>query len=364
MLLIAVQMFVNLQQLLKEGRTNKEGYDYVPITKTITNETMGQPEKNLFNTQELAELKKQPFIEGVSPLTANEFRVKLGVGAMLPFSTDLFLESLDQDFIDTLPPQFNWKEGETQVPMILSLDFLEMYNVFAPSQGLPQVSKETAMGIPLQIICYDRSGQETRFGGNIVAFSSRVQSVLVPKEFLEWANAQFTGQPPTGFSRLFLKLKDVNNPQLLRFLGSKHYNINRDTTLLGRNKMLLQGFFSGLAVFGLLVIILALMLFSFYLQLVIARSRESLQLLLTLGYSPQWLGNKLSKRFVPVYVIIVLACLGITQVAQLAFHRFLVSERPELTPVVHWAVLLTALVLILLAVFANKRMVNRLLQRL
>jgi hypothetical protein len=48
-------------------------------------------------------------------------------------------------------------------------------------------------------------------------------------------------------------------------------------------KQIFQGIFSGLAVFGVMVIILALLLFSFYLQLVIARSRESLKLLLEWG---------------------------------------------------------------------------------
>ena len=63
-------------------------------------------------------------------------------------------------------------------------------------------------------------------------------------------------------------------------------------------KQIFQGIFSGLAVFGLLVVILALLLFSFYLQLVIARSRDSLKLLLALGYSPALVEQK---RITPVY---------------------------------------------------------------
>jgi hypothetical protein len=364
LLLCSIQMFTNIQKLLKEGSIRKDGFDFVSITKNITNETMGQPEKNLFNETEINELKQQSFIEGVSPLVANEFRVKLSAGSMLPFSTDMFLETLDNDFIDTLPPNFVWSEGQKNIPIILSSDFFEIYNVFAPGQGLPQVSKETATGIPVQITCYGTNFNEYIFTGKIIAFSDRINSVLVPKTFLEWANKHLSNQTEIKAGRLFLKLKDVNDPKLIQFLDAKNYKINSDKTLLGRNKIILQGIFSGLAIFGLLVVILALMLFSFYLQLLIARSKQSLELLLTLGYSPAWLGKNVSKRFIPVYVVIVFAAVIITQIMQWSFHQFIMFNRPELSSFLHWTVWLTALLLILLSSITNFRLVKKLLYRL
>lgn len=360
LLLCSVQMFINIQQLLKEGSIRKDGFDFVSITKNITNETMGQPEKNLFHADEIEALKQQPFIAGVSPLLANDFRVQLSAGNVLPFSTDMFLEALDNDFIDTLPPNFTWKEGDQQIPIILSSDFFEIYNIFAPGQGLPQLSKETAMGIPVQITCYGRDNAFT-FSGRIVAFSDRVNSVLVPKNFLQWANKTFAHKERQDASRLFLKLKDVNDPHLVRYLDGQDYVISRDKTLLGRNKIVLQGIFSGLGIFGLLVVILALMLFSFYLQLVIARSRQNLELLLTLGYSPRWLGKNVSNQFVPVYIFIVLAALLCTQIMQWAFHHFVMFNRPELSSFVNWMVVLLAAALVLMAIVTNARLVKKLL---
>ncbi|MBO9619358.1 MAG: hypothetical protein J7539_10020 [Niabella sp.] len=363
LLLCSVQMFINIQQLLKKGSIRKDGFDFVSITKNITNETMGQPEKNLFQQSDVEDVKKQPFIAGVSPLLANDFRIQLSAGNVVPFSTDLFLEALDNDFIDTLPPSFKWQEGERNIPIILSSDFFEIYNIFAPGQGLPQLSKESAMGMPVVITCYGRDNA-VNFTGRIVAFSDRVNSVLVPKNFLQWANQTFSARNREQASRLFLKLKDVNDPQLVRYLDAKHYVVNKDKTLLGRNKIVLQGIFSALGIFGLLVVVLALLLFSFYLQLVIARSRESLQLLLTLGYSPQWLGKNVSRQFVPVYIIIVTAALLLTQLIQWAFHAFVLYNRPELSTPLHWLVLALALLLILLAISTNTRLVRKLLYKL
>ncbi len=363
LLLSALQMYINIQQLVTEGSIRKDGYDFISITKTVTNETMGKPEKNIFSRVEIEELKAQPFITGVAPLIPNRFRVRLSAGDILPFRTDLFIESLDNEFLDTLPPSFSWQEGQEFLPIILSADFFEMYNVFAPGQDLPQISKETAGGIPVFITC-EGNGLEQQFTGRIVAFSDRVNSVLVPEAFLTWANSTFSQEQKMEAPRLFIKTKDASDPGLVQFLQSKNYKVNRDKTLLGRNKIIVERILSGLGLFGLLVVLLALMLFSFYLQLVIARSRDNLALLLILGYSPQWLGIRVTRRFLPVYMLIVLLALALTQALQWAFYALVMDRRSELSGLLHWTVFLLALLLVILSLVTNYRLVQKLLYRI
>ncbi|HEX2606276.1 MAG TPA: hypothetical protein VHK91_02810, partial [Flavisolibacter sp.] len=358
LLLCSIQMYINIQQLLTKNSIRKNGFDFISMTKRVTNETMGQPDKNVFLENEIQEVRAQKFIDGVAPLVANEFHVQLSAGGLL--RTDLFLESLENDFIDTLPPSFQWSMGDLHIPVILSSDFLEAYNVFAPGQGLPQISRETAMGIPVQINCSGQ-GHQLTFQGNIVAFSDRVNSVLVPKNFLDWANSRFGEMKQKGPSRLFIKIRDADNADFLNFVDRKGYSINKDRTRFGRTKQTLQAIFSGLGIFGLLVVVMALLLFSFYLQLVIARSKDSLQLLLILGYSPKWLGNKVSRQFIPVYFFIVLSALVVTEVIQWCFHHFAMYDRPDISSWVHWSVGVVALALIAIAIFTNFRLVKRLL---
>jgi len=363
LLLCSAQMYVNVQGILQRNQVQKSGYDFISVTRKVTDATMGQPEKNRFHAPQIAEMNRQPFVEDVAPLLANRFRVQLTGGELIPFSTDLFLESLNEAFIDTIPPAFSWEPGQRLVPLILSSDFLEGYNVFAPGQGLPQVSAETASGIPLMITCSGQ-GRQQQFFARVVAFSDRVNSVLVPPAFLEWANRQFGEGPEAGSNRVFLKTKDANDPQLLSFLNERGYKVNNDRTKFGRTRQVLQGIFTGLGLFGLLVVVLAMMLFSFYLQLVIARSRPSLELLLLLGYSPRWLSRKVSARFIPVYMLIVLAALGATQLMQWAFHQLVMYNRPELNTVVHWIVPALALLLIGISAIANYRLVRQQMTRL
>jgi hypothetical protein len=364
LLLCSIQMFVNIQDLIGGGdAVRKNGYDYISITKNVTNESMGRPELNAFSRQEMQEISRQPFVDSLAPLIANDFRVQLSAGAVISFKTDLFLETLEEEFIDTVPPTFRWEEGQSNIPVIIASDFLEVYNVFAPSEGLPQISPETASGVPVLITC-SGNGLEQTYSARIVAFSDRVNSVLVPKSFLDWANEKFGKGVPESASRLFIKTRDANDPNVLTYLDSKNYRVNKDRTKFGRAKQTLQGIFSGLGVFGVMVVVMALMLFSFYLQLVIARSRDSLQLLLTLGYSPKWLSNNVSKQFIPVYFFVVLGALAITQLIQWLFHKGVMYGREELNTPVHWSVAATAVFLIALSIYTNYSLVRKLVNRL
>lgn len=359
LLLVSIQMFINLDQLLHKINTRKNGFDFISISKKINDEN--QTVKNVFTNTEIEELKSKPFVDGVAPLIANEFRVHISASGI--FGTDLFLETLENEFIDTVPASFQWQQGQMIVPLIISSDFLEAYNVFAPGNGLPQMSAETATRIPITIEC---SGQGKRLSlqGHIVAFSDRINSVLVPKSFLDWANQNLGEVAEHGATRLFIKTKDANNPDFLSYLDQKNYLVNKDKTRLGRTKQTLQAVFSGLGVFGLLVVVMALMLFSFYLQLLIARSRDNLQLLLLLGYSPNWLSKNVSKQFIPVYIFIVLAALALTQLLQWAFHHTVMYDRPELSSLVNWVVVVIAVGLIILSIITNYRLVRRLLYKL
>jgi ABC-type lipoprotein release transport system permease subunit len=364
LLLCSIQMFTNIQQLLKGNTARKNGFDYIAVTKKVTNESMGQTEKNLFTESDIVDLKSKSFIEDVAPLVATDFKLELSGGTILPFSTDLFLESIRPDFLDTLPPDFQWQEGKNEIPLIVSSDFLEVFNVFAPAYGYSQISRETASGIPVVITCYGAGGIKQDFTAKIVAFTDRINSTLAPLSFIEWANEKFGGQSATHYSRLYIKTKDANDPAFLNFLEQKGYEVNKEKTRFGRAKQVLQGVISGLGLFGLMVVILAFLLFSFYLQLVIAKSKENLQLLLALGYSPKWLGKKITGQLIPVYSIIIVLGLLITQVLQYLFQHFVMDDRPGLSPIVSIKIIGLALLLFFLSFLANYRLVRNSLYKL
>lgn len=356
LLLLSVQMFVNVQKLLREEAPRKSGgFDFVSISKQITNENMGMD--NRFSESDLKILRQQPEIAGVAPLYSNQFRASATAGEVLPFSTDLFLESLNPTFLDTLPPNFQWQPGQTNVPIIFSSDFLEMYNVFAPAQGLPQVSAKTISSVNIFLTCSGPLGSEN-FKASIVALSDRVNSILVPESFLKWGNVHLSGDTGSLISRVYIKTRDANNPELIRFLDSHNYHINKDKIRFGRIKGMLQNTIGAIAALGVLVILLALILFGFYLQLMIARSKENVKLLLLLGYSPRWISNSFSSTFLPVYLTIITVCLMIASAFQFYFSSLAFADRGTGT-FLHWSTWLTAVLMFALTIFINRQMVNR-----
>ncbi|MEP6616336.1 MAG: hypothetical protein ABJA57_07130 [Ginsengibacter sp.] len=361
LLLSSMQLFIDIQQLLRENNLKKNGFDFISVTKLVTNENMGRD--NTFKENELQQMSQLPQVNGIAPLLSNQYRVKASAGTIIPFSTDLFLESIDNDFIDTLPPEFKWQPGQDQVPIIFSSDFLEIYNVFAPSQDLPQLSDKTISSVNIILTCYGPNGVQN-FTGTIVGLSDRINSVLVPKSFMDWSNQYFSGFKKVNPSRVYIKTRDANDPGLLSFLNENNYRVNKDKTKFGRIKQVLQNIVSALGVFGVLVIVLALMLFSFYLQLMIARSKENLQLLLTLGYSPGWLSTTVAKTWIPVYASVVIISIAITAVLQYFFVRFNFVERKYLSPSLHWSVYAVGVLLLALSAMTNYRLVKKELYQL
>ncbi len=361
LLLSSIQMYHNINHLIRDKNTRKNGADFISITKTITNENMGKD--NRFTDTDINDLKTQPFIDDAAPLKANAFKVNAGAGDMIPFSTDIFVEAINTNFIDTVPESFHWIEGDPIVPVIFSTDFLEMYNVFAPSWDLPQLSEKTATSLQIFLRCSGQKG-ERQYKARIVAFSDRINSVLVPESFLEKQNKELEEEVNAKASRVFIKTKDANNPDLLNYLVQKNYHVNKDKTKFGRVKGVLQSIVSGLAGFGVLVILLALVLFSFYLQLLIAKSKDNLQLLLTLGYSPKWLSKTVAKKWIPVYITIIICTVLLTQLLHWGFQHFLMPAREELSFFIDWTVIVIAVLLLILSVAINYRLVKKSLHKL
>ena len=360
LLLCSVQMYCNINYMIRDKNTRKNGSDFISITKTITNENMGKD--NRFTPADISALQAQSFIEDAAPLKANSFKVTAGAGDLIPFSTDIFVEAINEKFIDTIPENFTWKEGQTIVPIIFSTDFLEMYNVFSAGWDLPQLSEKTAMAVSIFLRCHGHNGEHL-FKAKIVGFSDRINSVLVPENFLAIENKELEEIENVNASRVFIKTNDANNPALLNYLTQNNFHANKDKTKFGRIKGLLQNIVSGLAVFGVMVTMLAMVLFSFYLQLMVAKSKTNLQLLLTLGYSPIWLSKTVAKKWIPVYTIIILISLILTELLHLLFLQYIAPTKGDLSLVINWSVFVIAGALLALSVTVNYRLIKNLLQK-
>ncbi len=208
LLFLAIQLYIDANALLNTSQQKKDGYDYLVVNKRITNDMMGDNAKSSFTLEEIEKLKQQKAIEQTGLITSNEYGITANTLGQLAFSTQLFFESVPDEYLDIAPETWQWKEGDKTVPVILSADYLNLYNFgFAFSQGLPQMSEESIKAIPFNVTIYDATHEE-HFVANVVGLTQRYSSVLVPADFMNYANAHYGANKTKGISRIILKTKE------------------------------------------------------------------------------------------------------------------------------------------------------------
>ena len=125
--------------------------DYVVVNKRVSMQnTLGA--STAFTPAEVADLKARPWVRSLAPFTTADFRVSASItapGQDRGLNTFLFFESLPREYVD-VEGSWTYKPGDATVPVIMSRDYLALYNFgFATSAGLPQVSEKMISSVPL-----------------------------------------------------------------------------------------------------------------------------------------------------------------------------------------------------------------------
>ena len=334
LILVAIQVHTDFRQLLYSTKNQNETADFLVINKKITNAMMGQSGKTTFTAGEIARIKQQPFVQAFGLVTSSQYKVVIQAPGDLHFATDMFFEAVPDSFLDVKDEDWKWSSGDRTIPIILPNDFLNLYNFgFSLSQDLPQISQETVKALPLQVNISNNLVSD-QYMGHIVGFSDRISSFLVPAAFMTWANEKYGGSASPGTSRVIIKTPDPSNPSLVKFLDDNGYTTNQDKLKFSKTRVIVQTIVSVVGFFGLILLAFALLVFSMFIQLVIASCKREIQLLVTLGTAPKQLQRYLLKQFVPLYIItgilslLLVAGLQYAAAAALARHQMLITPWP------------------------------------
>jgi len=212
-----VQLYMDVRSLWnsEDSFLKKE---YIVVNKLLTAADTFNPSAAQFTPTQIEDLKRQPWVRGVGSFTAADYRLYARVvQGGRSMSTQMFFESLPDEYIDVAGRDWKFAEGDSIVPIIISKDYLSLYNFgFASGSGLPRLAENTISKVPLQL---EISGQRGRVSltGRIVGFSNRLNTILVPQSFMEWSNGRYGdhGQAPAP-SRLII---DTNSPGDVRISG-------------------------------------------------------------------------------------------------------------------------------------------------
>ncbi len=318
LLLLSVMIWWNFRELLYgKSQNDTLGSTFLMVGKKVTEQNMGIANATIFSQKDIDSLKLAPQVQDVGDITSNHFPVYAMMGGRLGFATDLPLECVPDNFIDKLPPDWKWQPGNIDLPIIISSQFLDIYNyVFAPSQGLPQLSEASVKSLALNLKVGSDNNVET-FTAHVVGFSDRIGSVLVPKAFIDYGNQKF-GKPGVNeaSSQLIVKAKDPSDTRFAAYLQQHDYNTNSQNLRWSKMRAIVEVVVSATGVLALLLMGIGTLVFILFIELTIARAQHSLTLLLQIGYSPHFLSRFMTNRFLPMVAGTVIVAMALTIAGQ------------------------------------------------
>ena len=357
LILAAVQIQSNYQQILYSKTSQDSIADFLVINKTITDKNIGEA---TLADAEINDLKQQPFVEKIGTLTPSRFRVGVqSISKQIPFYTDFFFESVPNEFLDVNTPDWQWNENSNFIPMIIPNMLLDMWNFgFAQSQHLPQLSQDLVKALPVQIDIQTPAGV-VNYYGKVVGFSDRVSSVLVPQQFMDWANQKFGTGTNVQPSRVIIQTKNADDPQLAAYLSSHHLTTNAEKTRFEKYRSIINAVVITSWVTGALMFLFALLIFTLFIQLTIASAKEEIVLLITLGAAPKQLQHFLRKQFLPANIITIILTVVIISVLQYVLQRKLAAQNIFISQYLSYYTLTAAAIILLLLTFVNNRAIKK-----
>ncbi|MCM1032715.1 MAG: hypothetical protein NC405_03060 [Odoribacter sp.] len=240
-----------------------------------------------FSSHEIEEITQQPWVKSVSPFQASDYNVwasaSLGGRGL---STALFFESIPKHLIDRSIEDFTFDPDDPFIPIVLSKDYLALYNFgFAASGRMPVVSESIISSIPLEVTL-GGNGHYGTYPARIVGFSSWLNTIAVPQEFMDWAHEIYGSGKMESPSRLVIETSDQADPSIEPFMEANGYEIAGPDDNSSRATRLLRIVTAATAAVGGIISLLALFILMLSLFLLVQKNGNAIRGLILLGYHP------------------------------------------------------------------------------
>lgn len=309
LLLSGIQFYTHVKSILQDNEDLLDP-EYIIINKKVNiGQTLGLGSSG-FSEKEIRDLQAQPFAEKVAPFISNEFPISAYTQSrQFPnFFTELFFEAVPDEFVDVKSEDWKWQEGNPFIPVILPQDYLNLYNFgFSQSQGLPRIPKEMIGMLRFQVRLKGLNEKQD-YPGKIIGFSNRINSILVPYDFLTWANEKYGYLEKPAPSRIILVSNDPTDPAIVQYLDKKGYDTIREKLKSSRLNIILKFLLSFLIIIAGIIIGLAFLIFMLSLQLMISRSADKIRRLNKLGFKP----TEISRPYIVVLSVLLITVTGIS----------------------------------------------------
>ncbi|MFV0467733.1 MAG: ABC transporter permease [Dysgonomonas sp.] len=286
-LLLSFQFYFDINPIFSQ-KDNLFKKDYFIITKKLGLLSSLTSAKSTFNKDEIAEISQTGFVKDIGAFIPSQFSVRAGISssnAGMGFNTDMFFESVPVQFIDVNTEEWKFSPSDNSVPIILPKNYLDLYNFgFAESKSMPKLTENLIKMINFDITIQG-NGQMKQLKGKVVGLSTRINTILVPEPFMQWANESYGNHANAEPSRLIVEVKDVTDPQINTFFKDRGYDLDQGNTAASRISIFLKIIVSIVAVVGLIICLLSFFILVLSIYLLLEKNMQKLINLRLLGYA-------------------------------------------------------------------------------
>ena len=308
--------------------------------------------KNFSNIKdhEISKITNVRGVKNVGKIYSSKFPCRISVAG---FYSEIFLESLEKKYIAITEPGFDWDPNQNIIPIIISKEFLHIYNYsFVRSNSLPVLTENTAKLLPISIDINGNSKQN-EYKATIHGFTDRYLSILVPMEFLLWANNYYTGITSSEIwpTKLVVEISENDPGPFLDYIEKNDYVIQNNKVGISENIKLIELMIFFFVFLGLSISIASLFFIYVSNQLVFEKEKQNIIKLQLIGYSYTFIRSQLLNRSMLVSIITLLIAfsfghLGITYILNLS-GNIVEFDNVELRIVIIYSLITTLFLLII-----------------
>lgn len=352
-ILLGVQFYADVQAIYDSEDSFMKA-DYLIVNKKIGALTMLTGKDVSFTEGELADLRKQPFVDEAGVFTPSAFGVRAAfeMEGLANMSTDMFFESVPDVFVDVAADRWHYDEGSSELPIILPKNYLDLYNFgFASTRGMPKLSEGIVGAVKLHVTVRG-NGQTGEFDGRIVGFSSRLNTILVPDAFMQWANGKYGGKE-TEPTRVILKVGNPTDERITRYLTDKGYETDAAKLDASKTSFVLRAIVGVVMAVGLVISLLAVYILMLSIFLLVQKNSEKLQNLLLIGYSPVQVSMPYQLLTVVLNVFVLLLSFAVLLAVRGVYLDMFAGFFPAVTPPSMLAALVVGVLMLLLVSVLN-----------
>lgn len=262
--------------------------DYLIISKRIGAASTLSGRSNTFSAAESDDLMAQKFVKRTGRFTSTEYKVDahMGVGGQSVLSSELFFESVPDDFVDVPLSNWNFISGSKEVPIILPRTYINMYNFgFAQSHSLPKISEGLAGMIDFRIYIHG-NGHQDEYKGKVIGFSNRLNTILVPQAFMDWSNGYYASENESAPTRLIVEVGNPADESITKYLDKHGYEVDEDKLQSEKTAYFLKMIVTVVMGVGVIISILSFYILMLSIYLLVQKNTTKLENLLLIGYSP------------------------------------------------------------------------------